>query len=166
MKSNFLIYTISYINGESNMKIAEYFYIGKVERELQKKIEGLIIECKLDVSSIGIEHMEVNDLKMMNAYIKSKLEVMKPTPHFNTVVTFAVAIITIMLTTVLTINAKDNAPFVVIMCSGIFTVIFFLFWFLEKRFKKIIESGHYLLNLLDIYILKKKKKKKKKKKSV
>ena len=49
MKSNFLIYTISYINGESNMKIAEYFYIGKVERELQKKIEGLIIECKLDV---------------------------------------------------------------------------------------------------------------------
>ncbi|MCC2377889.1 hypothetical protein LKM00_10545 [Bacillus wiedmannii] len=134
------------------MKRAEYFYMGKVERELQKKIEDLIIDCKLEVSSIGIEHMEVNDLKMMNAYIKSKLEVMKPTPHFNTVVTFAVAIITIMLTTVLTINVKGNAPFVVIMCSGIFAVVFFSFWFLEKRFKKSLESGHYLLNLLDIYI--------------
>ncbi|PEJ53027.1 hypothetical protein CN676_10385 [Bacillus wiedmannii] len=134
------------------MKNTEYFYIEKANQELQQKIKDLIIECKLEISNVEIKNMKVNDLKMMNAYIKSRLEAMKPTHFLTTAIAFAVAILTIILTTSLTMNAKTNASFVLIMCGVIFAYIFFSCWAKEKKYKKNLESCHYLMNLLDIYI--------------
>ncbi|MBJ7995455.1 hypothetical protein [Bacillus mycoides] len=139
------------------MKKTEYFYIEKASEELEQKIKDLIIECNLKVSNVKIENMKVNDLKMMNAYIKSRLEAMKPTHFLTTAVAFAVAILTMILTTPLTINAKSNAFFVLIMCGVIFAYIFFSCWVKETKYKKNLESCHYLMNLLDIYIEEKQK---------
>ncbi|HFU6606444.1 hypothetical protein PDJ82_20435 [Bacillus cereus group sp. TH43LC] len=130
------------------MKRAEYFYMGKAERELPQKIEGLIIECGLEVSGIGIELMEINDLKMMNAYIKSNLEAIKPSHYFTTMVGFAAGILTIFLKEILI----GDAIFGIVMCLVIFIAIFFSLKVEERNFKKKVSVYCYLSNLLDVYI--------------
>ncbi len=135
------------------MKLVDYFYMGVSERELKQKIERLIVECKLEITNLGIEIMEIEDLKLLNAFIKSKAEEIKATQLYTAMIAFGITFLTLMLKLILSGNTIWG-----ILILGF---LFFVSILLSKLMKKYLERRYRKFIIFQIYwicILNKEKK--------
>ncbi|MCI4251546.1 hypothetical protein MRP26_21740 [Bacillus sp. CCB-MMP212] len=130
------------------MKRSDYFYSGISKRELKLEIARLLIKHKVQVTNFGIENMEIEDLKLLNAFIKSKAEQVKATQLYTSKLAFGLGILTLMMKGILDFN----------LIFGIF-IVFIIFVSMsvcfnkdEKVFRKKVQGLYYLSNLLDLYI--------------
>lgn len=130
------------------MKVVDYFYMGVSNRELKQKIERLVLECKLEITNLGIDAMEIEDLKLLNAFIKSKAEEVKATQLYTAMIAFGIAFLTLMLKMIL----SGNTIWGVLILGLLFFCIYIAFKIDEKIFRKKVQKVYYLSNLLDLYI--------------
>ncbi|MHA4196226.1 hypothetical protein [Bacillus cereus] len=130
------------------MKIVNYFYMGISKRELKKEIERTINKCKIEITNLGIENMEIEDLKLLNAFIKSKAEQVKATQIYTAKLAFGIGIITLMMKEILNVSPI----FGMLMLFFIFISMSVCFRRDEKVFRKKVQTFYYLSNLLDLYI--------------
>ncbi|KAA0784661.1 hypothetical protein [Bacillus sp. BPN334] len=130
------------------MRIADYFYMGISKRELKKEIERTLTKCKIEVTNLGIENMEIEDLKLLNAFIKSKAEQIKATQIYTAKLAFGIGIITLMMKEILNVS-PILGMFILFL---IFISMSVCFRSDEKIFRKKVQAFYYLSNLLDLYI--------------
>jgi hypothetical protein len=130
------------------MKAVDYFYMGVSKRELKQKIENLIVECKLEITNLGIENMEIEDLKLLNAFIKSKAEEVKATQLYTAMLAFGLAFLTLILKAIF----SGNTILGILIVTLLFICITIAFKIDEKIFRKKVQKVYYLSNLLDLYI--------------
>ncbi|MGH0497346.1 hypothetical protein ACQVPI_13675 [Bacillus wiedmannii] len=130
------------------MKAVDYFYMGVLKRELKQKIENLIIECKLEITNLGIENMEVEDLKLLNAFIKSKAEEVKATQIYTAKLAFGLTFLTLMLKAIFPVSTI----WWILIVAIIFICVSIAFKIDEKIFRKKVQTVYYLSNLLDLHI--------------
>ena len=136
--------------------MVDYFYMGIANRELESKINIIdeeiqkeLKECKIQVGSSGIGALELDDMKMLNAFVKSKAEQAKATQIYTTMIGFGVGILAILLKELLLLH---NPWLGYGMLLVVFIGVFGTFIWEEKRYRNRVQRLYYLSNLLDIYI--------------
>ncbi|MGG1400193.1 hypothetical protein ABE288_20575 [Bacillus salipaludis] len=142
------------------MKYVDYFYMGVAERDMEKdinhlleKIESTLMECRIEITSLGINSMKTHDLKMLNAYVKSKAEESKATQIYTTMIGFGVGFLTLLLKDLITKYPTFGLSFFFLL----FIVFFCAFKYEEKKYRKKVQQLYYLSSLLDLYISRKAK---------